>query len=94
MIESRELDGVMSALLRQLSSQNLPRIFALRDRLELGERVSDEDIRYLRESFFDALLAKPAFDRHPELAEVGAKVVTLYRDMSRKALDNERSIPI
>lgn len=92
MTESQEMDGVMSALLRRLSSQNLPRIFALRDRLEQGERVSDEDIRYLRESFSDAMLSKPVFDRHPELAQVGAKVVTLYRDMTLKALDNERSL--
>jgi hypothetical protein len=75
-----------------LCSQNLPRIFALRDRLEQGERVSDEDIRYLRESFSDAMQSKPVFDRHPELAQVGAKIVTLYRDMSLKALDNERSL--
>jgi len=81
--------GTVTALLRRLQTQVLPRMLAIKERLDHGEKASPEDIRYLQLGLSDAMYAKTLFDHHPEFTEISAKVVALYRDMSTQALQNE-----
>ena len=94
MIQNREMPVVVSTLLHPLGTPNLPRIFDIRNRLEPGERVSDADRHHLPDSVPDAMLAKPVCHGDPELARVGAKLVTLCRGMPLQALDTKCSLPL
>lgn len=89
-MKSSEHDqGVIQALLDRLNNQRLPRLLALKDRVDAGEVLSDEDLAFLHEVFEDAERAKPLFDRNPQYQELGARVVSLYSEISTKALKNE-----
>ena len=81
--------GTVTAVLRRLQTQVLPRILEIKERLDHGEKASPADIRYLQLGLSDAMYAKMLFDHHPEFTEISAKVVALYRDISTLALRNE-----
>lgn len=89
MNEKRVTEGTITAVLRHLQTQVLPRILAMKERLDLGEKASPEDIRYLQLGLSDAMHAKMLFDHHPGFTEISARVVALYRDISAQALRNE-----
>ena len=94
MIQNREMTGVISTPLHPFGTQNLPGTFDIRDRLEPGEHANNADMCDRPDSVSDAMLAKPRFHGDPELARVGAKLVTLYPGMTLKALGTECSFPV
>jgi hypothetical protein len=92
MTESEQTTCLTCTLLRRLGRQQLPKIFAIKARLDRGERVSTEDIRYLLDSVAEAMRTKSVFDRSPDLAQVCAKMIALYRDITLEALQNEAGL--
>ena len=84
-----EDQGVMQALLQRFNELRLPRLLRLKERVDAGEPLTDEDLEFLREAFEDAERAKPLFDRHPEYQDLGARVVRLYSEITTQALKNE-----
>jgi hypothetical protein len=92
MTEAEQTTCLTCTLLRRLRRQQLPKVFAIKARLDLGERVSTDDIRYLLDSVADAMRTKQVFDRSPDLAQVCAKMIALYRDITLEALQNEAGL--
>ncbi|MDX2312756.1 MAG: hypothetical protein QNL90_01680 [Gammaproteobacteria bacterium] len=41
--------------------------------------------------FADANHAAPFVDRHPELNELASRVISLYKEITDKALENEKN---
>jgi len=66
--------GLITVMLERLRTQRLPRVLRLQEKVERGERLDDFDVAFLGEMLADAERAKPLFDRHPELAEIGTKI--------------------
>jgi hypothetical protein len=48
-------------------------------------------VAFLEEVFSDSNKIKPLLDRHPEYQELAARIVGLYKDITEKALENEKS---
>jgi hypothetical protein len=92
MTEAEQTTCLTCTLLRRLRRQQLPKVFAIKARLDLGERASTDDIRYLLDGVADAMRAKQVFDRSPDLAQVSAKLIALYRDITVEALQNEAGL--
>lgn len=87
--DSRD-EGVITVLLERLSSQRLPRALALKEKVDAGEVLVDTDIQFLEQVFTDANQVKPFVDRHPEYQELASKMIGLYKEITDKALDNEK----
>jgi hypothetical protein len=90
MTESSKDLGIATALMTTFTTQRLPRVLGLKQKVERGERLEDWDIEFLHEIFEGAGQMKPMVDRLPEFQEVYARATLLYREITEKALDNEK----
>jgi len=82
--------GTIKVLLDRFNHQRLPRALALKQRVDQGERLSDQDIDYLEHIFQEALEMRPLAERHPEYESLVAKITAMYKHIVDKGLDNER----
>jgi len=90
MSEPSKDDGVILALIDRFEKQRLPRLQALKEKVDAGGLLSEEDIEFLDTVIHDAQQSKPLIDRHPDWQSFCAHVVHLYETITEKALDNEK----
>jgi hypothetical protein len=90
MTQSSEDTGVILALMQRFNEQRLPETLALKKRVEQGERLSEYDIAFLEKVFSDANHVMPLIDKHPELQSIATRAVSLYKEITEKALENEK----
>lgn len=89
MTESSGDAGVISVLIERFEEQRLPRALEMKERVDRGEKLSDIDLAFLKEVFADAQNMKTYIDKFPEYQSVAAQAMSLYSDISQKALENE-----
>jgi hypothetical protein len=75
--------GVILALMQRFNEHRLPKILALKKRVEQGECLSEYDIS-------DSNHAIPLIDKHPELQSIATRAISLYKEITEKALENEK----
>jgi hypothetical protein len=90
MSDSSEDLGLVTVLLQRLQQQRLPRALALKEKVDRGERLEDFDIAFLERVFADANEIKPLVERHPEHQALVSRVVNLYKEITNRALENEK----
>jgi len=88
--ESEE-DGVFLAIVEEMASLHLPRALDLKAKLDQGGALDDMDIDFLERVFEDAEALKPLMERHPEYEELLGQMLSLYHDITTKALENEQT---
>jgi hypothetical protein len=82
--------GVLTVILKGLSDECLPRLLAMKRRVDNGERLSDWHIAYLERSCADARWIESLLERNPEYRDLVAGLLHLYKDIADRALENER----
>lgn len=90
MSDSSQDLGTITVLLQRLEQQRLPRALALKKKVDQGGRLDDYDIAFLERVFADANEIKPLVERHPEHHALVARVVNLYKEITDRALENEK----
>ena len=90
MSESSMDAGMIQTLLDRLNKQRLPRALAMKEQVNRGERLTDQDIQFLKLVFDDAGVARGLADRHPEFQPLVARLISLYNEITSKALANEQ----
>jgi len=73
-----------------LETQRLPWALRAKDRVDQGEKLSDVDILFLEEVLTDANQVRSIVDRHPEYQDLVIKVLSLYKHITEKGLQNEQ----
>ncbi len=90
MTQSSKDTGVILALMQRFNEQRLPRALELKKRVEQGECLGEHDIEFLEKVFGDANHVIPLIDKYPELQPIASRAVSLYKEITEKALENEK----
>lgn len=91
MSETNKDLGIAAALLERMRTQRIPRALELKAKVERGEKLEDRDLAFLHEVFASAEQIMPLVDRHPEYQDLYAQALDLYKSITEKALDNEKT---
>jgi len=91
MAETPKDTGVVLALIERFETQRLPRARELKERVDRGELLNDLDMAFLKQVFEDAQHVKRLVQKHPEWSALAASAITLYREITARALENERA---
>lgn len=91
MTEKSKDAGLIQVLSERMKNQRLPRALNLKEKVDKGETLNEFDIRFLEKVFKDAQEIRPLLDRNPEWKDLAAKLIHLYKEITQKALENEKS---
>ena len=83
-------EGLIEVILEKLEKQRLPRLLALKDKVDGGRSLEDFDLDFLEISIADAKKTIPLINRHPEYQVLAAHVMCLFEAISAKALEIEK----
>ncbi|WP_210395062.1 hypothetical protein [Motiliproteus sediminis] len=84
--------GTITTLLDRFNTWRLPRLLAIKERVDSGERLSDEDLATLDRMIKDARSIHPLADKHPEYQGFYAKVSALYKAIVDQATANSLTL--
>jgi len=89
MTESTKEAALIQVLVERLEKIRLPIALELKEKVDRGEVLNDLDIGFLEEVLGDTGKLKPLLDKHPEWQELAGRMMSLYSDITTKALENE-----
>ena len=85
----REEEGLAVALIERFENWLLPIALDVKARVDRGEKLSAFDIEFLENVLKDAAEVKRYVDRAPKYQGLYTRVVGLYEEITKKALENE-----
>jgi hypothetical protein len=77
-------------LAKRMVEERLPKALALKERVDRGEVLNDLDLAFLEQVVVDARKVLPMAQENPQVLDVAGQMLHLYREISDKALENEK----
>jgi len=84
-------EGVIAALILRFERYRLPRALAIKERVDAGETLTDMDIEHLKKLLDGAQEMAPLISRNPKYQDLATRAILLYKQITEKALENERN---
>jgi len=81
----------MAVLAKRMVEERLPKALALKERIDAGEVLNEADLNFLEQVVTDANTVMPMMKDDPRIAQVGARMLQLYKEITTKALENEQA---
>jgi hypothetical protein len=86
-----EEGGLAVALIERFEHWILPIALDVKAKVDRGEKLSAFDIEFLETVLKDAAEVKPYVDKAPRYQGLYTRVVGLYEEITKKALENEQA---
>ena len=83
--------GTIAVLAKRMVEERLPKALALKERIDKGGLLNDLDLNFLEQVVKDAAAIKPLLKDNQRLTDVAASMARLYKEISDKALENEKA---
>jgi len=83
--------GVIQVLLYRFNEQRLPRALLMKEKVDRGETLEKFEVDSLADILTDVRALHPLLERHPEYEELISKALSLYKEITEKALANEKA---
>ena len=83
--------GTLAVLAKRMVEERLPKALALKERVDKGGLLNDLDLHFLEEVVKDATAVKPLLKDNQRLIDIAASMTRLYKEISDKALENEKA---
>jgi hypothetical protein len=83
--------GIIQAVVDRLEKIRLPTALQLQEKVNKGEKLNELDLDFLDNAFQDARKIRGMLDRYPEWQPLAARMVSLYNEITTKALENEQN---
>ncbi len=91
MNEESKQAAILQVLCERFETQRLPRALALKKKVDAGELLEDTDIDFLEQVFRDAQENRHLVEHHPEWQGLVAQALSLYEEITEKALANQKA---
>ena len=85
--------GTIAALMQRFKEYRLPRAKRILERVNGGDLLSEQDIRFLKRVYTDGRNTRMLVKRHPEYHKLVSQAIDLYSEIIAKGLENEKSRP-
>jgi hypothetical protein len=82
--------GTIQVMLQRLNEFRLPQALDLKRKVDRGEKLSGDDLTFLKTVLSDTTNAQGLISKHPELQPLVGKLMTLYSEITSKGLENEQ----
>ena len=83
--------GVIAVLAKRMVEERLPKALALKERVDRGEVLNDLDLAFLEQVVADAGTSRSLMKDNPRVLEIAGRMVSLYKEITEKALANEQA---
>jgi hypothetical protein len=91
MAEVSKETGILAVLAKRMVEERLPKALELKERIDKGGLLNDLDLNFLEQVVKDAAAIRPLLKDNQRLVDVAASMTRLYKEISDKALENEKA---